>query len=49
MGFGKIIMPNNYLISDKPESSENIKKIIQNAIPLIETFANKISNNEIIK
>lgn len=49
MGFSKIIMPNNYLISDKPESSENITKIIQNAIPLIETFANKISNNEIIK
>lgn len=49
MGFGKIIMPNNYLISDKPENSENIKKIIQNAIPLIETYANKISNNEIIK
>lgn len=46
MGFGKIVMPSNYVVSEKVESKEQIYQTISKAIPIIKNFANSILNNE---
>lgn len=46
MGFAKIIMPSNYIVSEKAETEDSAVKIIKKSLPLLDTISNLIKNRQ---
>lgn len=45
-GFAKIIMPSNYVVSEKAETEANATKIIKDSLPLLDTLSNLINSDK---
>ena len=45
-GFAKIIMPSNYVVSEKVETEANAIKIIKDSLPLLDTLSNLINSDK---